>query len=199
MKFLAFVDFHHDYDDYEILKQRIKEYDPDFIICAGDFTWFGDDLEFVLKSFLKFNKKIYIIHGNHETEKETRDFCSKHKMLIFSHNKIIQIEDTVFVFYGGGGFAEREPGFTKLIKNNSDILKDSKNIVLITHAPPKDTIIDAINEDWHVGVKDFKTFIEEYRPVLSVSGHIHESYKKQEDIDGSLLINPGGDGEIFEL
>lgn len=199
MKFLAFVDFHSDFADYEILKQRIEEYNPDFLICAGDFTWFGDHKKEIIESFLKFNKKIYLIHGNHEEEKETRDLCKINDNLIWAHKKIIQIEDTTFVFFGGGGFAEKEPQFAKLIKQNKELLDDSKHIVLVTHAPPKDTKIDAITDDWHVGVKDFKEFILNYKPIVSISGHIHESYKQQERLGPTLLINPGGDGEIFEI
>jgi len=199
MKFLAFVDFHHDPSDFISIKEKIKKHDPEFLICAGDFTWFGEKTEEILESFILFDKPIYIIHGNHEEKKEVKEICEKYTNLIFAHNKIIYIKDTLFVFYGGGGFSEKEPNFNKLIKKHKEEIKNSKKIVLITHAPPKNTILDKLSEDYHVGVIDYKRFIKNYSPNLAISGHIHESYKKQEKYKETLLINPGGDGEIFEI
>jgi Icc-related predicted phosphoesterase len=69
----------------------------------------------------------------------------------------------------------------------------------ICRPSPFGTALDAITEDWHVGVKDFTDFILKHKPLLAISGHIHESYKQKQVMGKTLLVNPGGDGEIFEI
>ncbi len=199
MKFLAFVDLHQDINDRRIIQERIDENNPDFIVCAGDFTWFGDSTKEIIEDFNSFGKKVYLIHGNHENEEKTKKYCELYENIVFVHKQIIDIEGVLFVFFGGGGFSETEPTFKKLIKKNRELIQSYKKVVLITHAPPFETEIDAISEDWHVGVIDFKEFILEFKPILAISGHIHESYKRQQILGETLIINPGGDGEVFEI
>jgi len=199
MKFLAFVDLHQDFNDLELIRLKIEDTDPDFIICAGDFTIFGNELTGILSVLETLGKPIYIIHGNHEVESELRIACSNFKSIHFSHKKIVQIKDFTFVFYGGGGFSTKEPSFSKFINKNKGIIQSAKNLFLITHAPPYNTCLDEISSEVHVGVSDFRKFIETYKPILAISGHIHESYKKQEFIGPTLVINPGWDGEVFEI
>ncbi|MGM5483483.1 MAG: metallophosphoesterase family protein [Nanobdellota archaeon] len=199
MKFLAFVDMHEDMEDYEILKRRIEKFDPDFLVCLGDLTFFSHNLNEMLSLLNNLGKKTYMIHGNHEEKKEFGKECEKYKHIKFVHKKMIQEGNTLFIFYGGGGFSQREKDFTSWIKKNRNYIKNEKNIVLCTHAPPSNTIIDKLGDEMHVGVTDYKNFIDNFKPILAISGHIHESYKEQEISNDTLLINPGGDGEIFEL
>lgn len=199
MKFLAFVDLHQDLADIEAIKFRIEHDNPEFLICAGDFTIFGNKLDQLMEILNDLGKPLYLIHGNHETESELKKKSLKYKNINFSHKKIIDHKNVTMVFFGGGGFSETEPQFTKFIKKNEQKILESKNIILITHAPAKDTVVDNIGEEKHVGVKDFKEFIIKYKPVLAISGHIHESYKAQEFIGETLVINPGWDGEVFEI
>jgi len=197
MKFLAFVDLHQSFEEILILKEKSNE--VDFIICLGDFTIFGNNVENLLEILNDFGKKIYLIHGNHEDEKELSSLCKNYKNIEFVHKKIIEINNKIFVFYGGGGFSKFEPEFKRLVKRNKKLLDSNSDLILCTHAPPLNTKMDRISEGWHVGIKDFKDFIKNYSPSLSISGHIHESYKKKQILGKSLLVNPGGDGEVFEI
>ena len=64
------------------------------------------------------------------------------------------------------------------------------NLILVIHNPPKDTKLDVITNGAHVGSPLIRAFIEKYRPLLVVSGHIHES-AAIDKIGGTTLINPG--------
>jgi len=66
MKFLAFVDTHDEKKAFDILKRKIKGKKPDFLICAGDFTIFEHDLKKWMRKLDSLNKKLFLIHGNHE-------------------------------------------------------------------------------------------------------------------------------------
>ena len=48
MKFLAFVDFHDNEDD--LIELRVKAKEVDFILCLGDYTFFGQNENAVLKN-----------------------------------------------------------------------------------------------------------------------------------------------------
>lgn len=197
MKFVAFVDLHQDLVDFDVVKNSAK--DADFILCLGDFTIFGSDQDKMLAMINKLGKKVYLIHGNHEDASEVKQDCAKYQNVEFVHKKMIEIDGKLFVFHGGGGFSSREHAFKHWITKNKDFIKKHHDIILATHAPPEDTLLDAITDDWHVGVKDYTDFIKDFKPVLAVSGHIHESYKQQQVLGETLVVNPGGDGELFEI
>lgn len=199
MKFLAFVDLHYDYELLLGLIEKVETLDPDFIICAGDFTFFGEGGDELLDLFNSFGKDVYLIHGNHESLRETKNICASFDNIKFVHKSIVDISGVTFVFFGGGGFEERESGFVKLIDKNKEKLEGSGEIVLVTHAPPKDTVVDDLGDGTHVGVIDYKEFILDYSPIYSISGHIHESAKCMETIGDTVVINPAGNGELIKI
>jgi len=199
MKFLAFVDSHEDETLHKQLLQKSQLQEVDFIVCLGDFTWFGNALEKELEFINSLNKKVYLFHGNHEPYTKTKDLCENFGNIEFVHKKIFTKYGVTFVCFGGGGFSEKDSEFETWIKKNDLQLKNAKKIVFATHAPPKNTKLDRIEEDYNVGSKSYRNFITTYKPFLAISGHIHESYKVKDILDTTMLMNPGGDGEIFEV
>jgi uncharacterized protein len=199
MRFLAFGDLHQDLQDLERVKKKIKKVEIDCIICLGDFTIFSNYTKEVLELINDLGKRTLLIHGNHEDEKEIEKLCKKFPNIEFAHKKIITIEGVTFLCYGGGGFAEREPEFRKFVKEHNAEIKEKNKLVLVTHAPPLNSALDEVGPDWHVGVRDYADFIEKYSPIVALSGHIHETFKRKQVKNKTLLVNPGGDGEVFEL
>lgn len=199
MKFLCFVDMHQDLNDLAAIQKKLLENDVDFILCLGDFTWFGENLVGLMEMLNDLDKKMYLLHGNHEDEESIIANLPKFSNLEFVHKRMFPVDDVLFVCHGGGGFAQLVPEFKSWVKENDSNLKAAPKIVLATHAPPYGTDLDEVDAGWHVGVKDYINFIKTYSPELALSGHIHESYKKKQKIGKTLLMNPGGDGEIFEL
>lgn len=194
MIILAFVDLHGSDSSFkEIIKKSKK---ADIIICAGDFTIFGSDEKKIIKKLDTLNKKVLLIHGNHEDEQTTRDVCSKSKNVVFIHKRKFEYEGLYFIGWGGGGFSDEEKGFESYLKKWK-IEKDDK-LILVTHAPPYKTKIDKVYGE-NAGCKTFRKFIEKYNPILSISGHLHENSKKVDKINSTLVINPGHDGELLEL
>ena len=63
MKLLAFTDLHCDSEGLESIKKKIKENKPDFLICCGDASVWGNGLNEVAKEINKLNIITLIIPG----------------------------------------------------------------------------------------------------------------------------------------
>ncbi len=57
-------------------------------------------------------------------------------------------------------------------------LAGTGKIILVSHAPPKNTNLDIISTNEHVGSDAIRKIIEERQPYVVLSGHIHETVNK---------------------
>ncbi len=193
MKLLVFTDLHGNMNCFDKLQKKAKNVDA--ILCAGDFTIFGNNQQKILKKIASLDKKIYLIHGNHELVKEVNEDCKKYDNIRFMHRKIFRLGEVTIFGYGGGGFSYDDPQFEKFIESNKD--KFSKKNILLSHQPPYNTIIDDVVEGQHTGSRSMKKYVRKFS--LVVSGHIHETFDKQKIIGKTLIINPGPNGKIVKL
>lgn len=197
MKILAFVDLHGSITTLRKIIKRAKKPDIDIVINAGDHTIFGERQAFILRELNKIKKPVLIIHGNHESETSVRKLCKRMKNCIFIHDKVFRKNNHIFFGWGSGGFSLIDRSFEKSAKKHRNQFKNKK-MILITHAPPYKTKIDKIMEE-HCGNKSIRKFIIKQRPVLAVSGHLHENSGKQCKLGRTRIINPGPKGKILEI
>ena len=202
MKVLFFIDTHGSPGALKHIKEKSK--DAELLVCGGDFTIFEQEMVQTLREFNNIGKPILIIHGNHETSASVMIECEQLKNLHFIHKNYYITEDLVFYGHGGGGFSIRDESFTEAaesfiqeLKKISEQNHKKYRLVLITHAPPHNTKIDFIGE--HVGNKSITEFIEKHKPILAMSGHIHENAGVEDKINQTRVINPGWVGMIIEL
>jgi Icc-related predicted phosphoesterase len=202
MRILFFGDTHGNKAHLRTIMQ--KSHDVDVIVCVGDFTIFENGADDILRQLNSAGKPVIIIPGNHESSSMMINLSMNHKNIHNIHKTYHIIDDIIFFGYGGGGFSTVDNKFDIVADN---FLKELKNlekknnmeykIVLVTHPPPYNTNIDYIGE--HVGCKNFRKFIEEQQPIISVSGHIHETFGFEDTIGKTLVFNPGPDGRIIKL
>ena len=201
MKLLAFTDIHGSLTALKRIGQKIKSQKPDLLICAGDISIFEHGIVGILRRLNRLNKKIIIVHGNHEDDSTFRKYSGIFKNIVFIH-KAHHIENNLmFLGFGGGGFSAREKEFEnlanqkfkKIIMQNPD-----KKIILLTHAPPYGTKLDRLGKN-HAGNKSFRKFIEKNKIDLHICGHLHENFGKSDKIKKSLVINPGPFGKLLKL
>jgi len=197
MKFLTFVDLHEDKKVLKELVARAKKPDVDFVVIAGDLTQFGKSLRYVLRHFNNIGKKIYLIPGNHESDRMFKGVLSDYKNCINFNLKAVKKEDYVFLGYGGGGFVQEDLEFRKIARRWYSKYQ-GKKIVLVTHGPPLGTKVDLMDKH-HVGNKDYRKFIERIKPRLVICGHLHETAGVMDKIDKTNVINPGWEGMVVEL
>ncbi|AJF62302.1 MAG: Metallophosphoesterase [archaeon GW2011_AR20] len=193
MKILAFSDVHGDLNYLKEVYRKSKKENPDIIICAGDMLNFWEYNNKIKNSLDNFDKKILLIHGNHEDEKLINKLCSKN--IINIHKKIFEFNGLNFVGYGGGGFEQEDKRFERFINKIKDKLK---KWILVTHAPPFNTHLDLVF-DRHVGSKSIRESIEKFNPELNICGHLHENFNIRDKIKSTRIINPGPSGEILKL
>ncbi|MFP4112642.1 MAG: metallophosphoesterase [Candidatus Woesearchaeota archaeon] len=202
MKFLAFVDLHGWYNIIDELHKKVDENKIDVLLCSGDITVFGREINLVLKRLNEIGCKIVMIHGNHEDPTEMGDKCEKYENLVFIHKSSYSVDNYIFFGFGGDGFSKRDEDFKRVSKMfekdyNSTKEDDTKLIVLL-HGPPFGTKLDLVGEN-HVGNKDYSDFIKSIKPNLVVCGHIHENSEKKDKIGDSIVVNPGNKGMIFDI
>ncbi len=197
MKFLTFVDLHEDKKALKELVKRASQDDIEFVVCAGDLTEFGRSLRYVLKQFNNIGKKVYVIPGNHESDRMFKEVLADYPNCINFNHQAFRIGNYVFLGYGEGGFSLQDQEFRKISREWYGKYKDDK-IILVTHGPPFGTDADLL-EDNHVGNKDFRKFIERIKPKLVVCGHIHETSGANSKIGKTPVINPGWEGMVIEL
>ena len=201
MKILAFTDIHGSLLALKRIEQKAKTQKPDLLVCAGDISIFEHGIMGILRRLNKLNKKIIIIHGNHEDHSTFRKLSRLFKNITFIHKNHFIEDNVLFLGYGGGGFVmiDREfekianTKFKKIIKNNN-----GKKIILVTHAPPYKTRLDKLIQG-HCGSKSIRHFAEKNKVDLLICGHLHENFGKEDKIKKTKLINPGPFGKIVEV
>jgi Icc-related predicted phosphoesterase len=193
MKILAFTDIHSSKKYFSNLKSKAKE--ADILVCAGDITLFEQDIEYIIEELNNLGQKLLLIHGNHEDPTLVEVLCKSKKNIIFLHKKTFEFENITFLGFGGGGFSLREPEFESWSKSLN--LKNKK-IVFIHHAPPFGTNLDLLGGS-HRGCDSYKEFILDFQPIISISGHFHETFGFEDTVNNTLMINPGPKGTLIKL
>lgn len=187
MRFLVITDFHQKRSRLELINSRIGEYEPDFTLFLGDVTDMGtgEDAANIIQDI---NSEVYVIPGNCDP----RDMPEKisdvaHDM----HGKGTEIDGQYFAGIGGSNITIFGTPFEltedELHKGLKPISR--KGMVLMTHVPSYG-ILDTIPSGQNVGSKSVKRIVEEFKPVVALSGHVHEAIGAIEK-DGTLFVNPG--------
>ncbi|MEM5777282.1 MAG: metallophosphoesterase [Candidatus Aenigmatarchaeota archaeon] len=201
MKILVLGDNHNDLENMFNFLDKLKDYEFDVIVYAGDFTDIGlpkgftqEDVAKLLIEELKILKKpIVAIPGNNDGLGIIK-LLEKEKVSIHGVGKIINGVG----FYGFGGAktpfnTPYEPSDEELKKGLEkgfiQIMNADKKIQ-VTHNPPINTKLDITLTGMHVGSQIIRNFIEKYSPNVSISAHIHEA-RGIDYINKTLLLNPG--------
>ena len=64
------------------------------------------------------------------------------------------------------------------------------HLILVSHTPPADTVVDRTGSGLHVGSRAVRQFIERVQPDLCLTGHIHEA-RGTDTLGRTLVVNPG--------
>ena len=187
MRFLVITDFHQKRSKLELINSRIREYKPSFTLFLGDVTDMGtgEDAANIIKDI---DSKVYVIPGNCDP----RDMPKKISDVGYDmHGKGIVIEDQYFAGLGGSNITIFDTPFELTEDELYNGLKpiSKKGMVLMTHVPSFG-ILDTIPSGQNVGSKSVKKIVDEFSPIVALSGHVHEAIGAVE-IDGTLFVNPG--------
>jgi uncharacterized protein len=191
MKILAFSDVHSDVQ----AMRRLARKSADVVVCAGDFTNFGDRTKQMLSLMDRMGKPVFLVHGNHEDPSAVEQACRALKNVHFIHKKAHLHGKYVFIGHGGEGFALESKDFERFARKVR--VEKGKKIIFVTHQPAHNTTLDFI---WaHHGNKSYRRFIIRKKPALAVCGHLHETAGKTDHIRKTRIVNAGKKGMLLTL
>jgi Icc-related predicted phosphoesterase len=131
IKILCLSDIHNHQQFLRSLNEHLAKNKYDLILCAGDVVSRPNKKAFdFLKEFINIicnlhQTKLYMVHGNNETEKMI-DLMRKKNVLI--HLKVKRFRG--HKFFGIGGWMED-------LTTPDKLKKSLKNAILLTHISPK--------------------------------------------------------------
>lgn len=206
MKLLVISDLHAVDKNLDLLDDEFKR--ADAVLFGGDFAECFKP-ETGLESLKKLCEKhdtIFSVLGNCDPEDflevmEENDI-SIEKSLVFH-------EGLAFCGSGGGEYFTGKTEFERTreeLMTDFDIIKTSveqsgdsslwKNLILISHNPPKGSIVDRVNDELHPGSPEFTDYINKNQPLAVICGHIHEG-RGVEKMGETYVINPGALAEGY--
>ena len=187
MKFLVITDLHQNTDMIPRFNELIGEKGAEFVLFLGDVTDFGTG-EQAADIISRIDSKVYAIPGNCDPldlPEKIRDVA------VDMHGNAADIGGYRLVGLGGSNITifhtafelEEDALYDGLRRNACD------GMILMTHAPSFG-ILDEIPSGANVGSPAIKRIVDEFHPILALSGHIHEAIGCKV-IDGTTFVNPG--------
>ena len=195
MRVLAFTDFHGNQEAYRHAKQLIAKEKPDFVIVAGDIINYDSNrAKQLLLDLAAVGHPVYFVPGNMDG-RELGGWTGEENVHAL-HARCRSIKGVSLIGLGGsphGPFRavfeyseeEAEALFEEAAKNCGDGL-----LILVSHCPPKNTKVDQVSSGEHVGSTAVRRFVENMKPTLVVSGHVHES-QGTDTIGSTTIVNTG--------
>jgi hypothetical protein len=154
----------------------------------------------IIGPFVKRNKKVVLIPGNHETV-ATADFLAELYGAKNLHGYSIKAGDVGLFGAGGaniGLFRLSESELFELLKKGNDYLKDMKKKIMVTHVHPTGTMMEKFTQ-FFPGSKGVKKAVDKFQPDILLCSHVHEAEGIEEMVGKTRVINVGKKGKIIEL
>ena len=196
-RLLIFSDLHNDVRALE----KLMDIEADHYFAAGDLVSWARGLDKMAEPMKRRAGRMYVLPGNHESERDITEFCERHGFVNF-HDGTLAIGDTNVA---GLGYSTPTPFDTPGEYSEQEMAARLEKFaalkpqVLICHAPPLDTDLDRIKQGLHAGSRAVREFIEKVQPAHFFCGHIHEAEGRQVRIGKTTAINVGKRGYLLEL
>lgn len=197
MKLLVFSDIHSDAAALE----RLMNVEADYYFCAGDVVNFARGFDKVGPAMARHAERMYVIPGNHESAANIAEFCAQYGFHDF-HGRTVEIAGRQVA---GLGYSSPTPFNTPGEYSEAELaarlapFAELKPLVLICHAPPKDTDLDRIKPGLHGGSSAVREFLDAHQPEHFFCGHIHEAQGRVVQMGGTRAMNVGKSGYLLEL
>lgn len=194
MKIVSFGDVHMATGNLARMGAVMR--DADLVIVSGDLTNFGgvEDARTVLDDVRRACPKVLALPGNLDRP-EVVGFLEQEGVALHGLGKVI---DGVAIFGCGG--SNITPFRTPLELTEDEIYEtltrgysevgDQRPLLMVCHTPPYQTRCDRIVGGKAVGSTAARRFIEEVKPEVCISGHIHES-PGVDTIGPTQILNAG--------
>ena len=196
-RFLIFSDIHHDWKALE----KLMSIEADAYFCAGDLANWSRGLDKAGEVMKARGGRMYVIPGNHESERDIETFCELFGFVNF-HGKAEIVEG---VRVAGLGYSTITPFDTPGEYTEEQIaarlapFAEFQPQVLICHSPPLNTPLDRIREGLRAGSRSVREFIESHHPAHFFCGHIHEAEGVVVQMGSTRAMNVGKKGWLLDI
>jgi Icc-related predicted phosphoesterase len=196
VKLLVFSDIHGDYAALE----RQMGVEADYYFAAGDLSSWGRGLERCGAILAARAGSVYVLPGNHESERQIAEMASQHGLVDFHGQS----------FWAGGYHIAGLGGSTPTPFNTPGEYSEEEMarrlapfaglqpLILVCHCPPLGTDLDRVRRGFHAGSHAVREFIEREQPAAFFCGHIHEAEGTQIRIGDTRCFNVGKRGYLFD-
>jgi Icc-related predicted phosphoesterase len=197
VKLLLFSDIHNDWKTLE----RILAVEADYYISAGDQVTWGRGLERCGEILKTRGEKVWVLPGNHESAQQITDLCSRNGLNDF-HERHFAVGRWIVA---GLGYSSPTPFDTPGEYSETEIARrlepfaPLEPLVLVCHAPPRDTALDQVHPGLHAGSTAVREFIEKRQPEYFFCGHIHEAEGVEIQMGRTRARNVGKKAYLLEL
>ncbi|MGA9532878.1 MAG: metallophosphoesterase [Anaerolineales bacterium] len=194
MKIIAIADIHGRIGQLELAADDLAN--ADLVVLTGDITHFGRraEAEEMIGQIERYNNQILAVAGNCDYP-QAETYLSERGFNLHASHRVI--DGLTFVGLGGSLPAPAptpnvytEDQLAAFLNSAVEGIDPSSPMILVSHQPPKDTELDRIASGDHVGSQQVRRFIEEHKPLLCLSGHIHEA-AAIDRLGSTTLVNPG--------
>ena len=198
MKLLIFSDIHGD----KAALERLMDTEADLYFAAGDLCNFARGLDRVGPVLARRRERMYVIPGNHESEKDVADFCESFGVQNL-HGKSMQVDkywlaalgySNITPFQTPGEYTEAE-----IAERLTPFAALADPLILICHCPPKGTLLDRAGEGMHFGSTAVREFVDRRQPEYFYCGHVHEAAGAMDRIGRTQGWNVGKAGVLLEV
>jgi len=197
MKILVFSDIH---SDLRAL-QKLMEIDAGHYFAAGDMVSWARGLDAVGPILQRRAPNVWVIPGNHESERNITDLCDRYGLRNF-HGQTTKLDgfhiaglgySNITPFDTPGEYPESE------FKTHLSGFAALSPLIMVCHCPPKSTKLDRAGEGKHFGSPAVRDFIEQHQPYYFFCGHIHEAEGSIDTIGRTVAVNVGKRGYLLDL
>ncbi|RLG84487.1 MAG: hypothetical protein DRO40_01125 [Thermoprotei archaeon] len=177
MKILAVSDIHCSFHYSSVIALEAVKNNCDLILIAGDIEC-TDPLE----EFIATGIRVFGVTGNLDDPyiyrfMKERNIAIDGNVTYYSSVRII----------GLGGLSLKSN--IERVKKTLEQDKEEKKTIVLSHYPAYG-FNDVVYSGYHAGLHELKEFIEEYKPVLFIHGHIHEA-RGVAKYHNTVIVNPG--------
>lgn len=201
MKILAAGDLHGDRSLAQRLAEKAVKENADLVIITGDITHFDQSADGIMGPFVKKNKKVLFVPGNHDSF-ATADFLVNMYGVKNIHGYSVRYEDIGIFGCGGANvgpvttFQEKE--IIEILQKGFDKIKYLPKKIMVTHVHPSETVMEQFST-FIPGSPGVKKAIEQFKPDILLCSHVHEAEGIEEMVGLTKVINVGKEGKIIEM
>ena len=168
----------------------------DLILLVGDITHFRGEKEAaeILDLLKQTRIPLLAVSGNCDFS-EVDDFLIREGIGI--HGRWVTRGGITFVGLGGSllwlGQTPNElpeEAYETFLSRLAPELPSNQPVILVSHQPPFGTDTDLASNGKHTGSRSIRKFIEQYKPLICFTGHIHEAVGIDR-ISPTRIINSG--------